>query len=495
MKAPTIFKSMLRWIAMLGLAALAANCDLGNPTGGGTGGEGLTGIVVDANGAPVANAQVRLYPENTVPAKYAATESKTESPVPPHVQSTTTGADGSYKFATVPAGRYNIEASFHDGDSTWSVFVRDLAFIKTLHRGADTLLPAGSVVLHVRSASNLPLSGAQCYIVGSPWTGLTDTAGACVLSGVARGNYRIHVSGPGVSIVTDTLAVIPGLATDGGEVYLALNRQSVQIRPGQYEITDDDLIFRLLIRDDGTYYQEVRLTDTSIGVVERLLYQETGKLRLENGKVFKRDIVERYINADFQSVTPWVIPDDGPLDTTIIRNVTSTGFEIFSADGWTPWPRTGPGTLSAPAPQRLYTHPILGFSMNVADGWSAKLDTSISGTLYDAWMSKTGATGVNPVMAVYRAANDAPLGEFMDELAAAMVSQYEAVIIDKTSRIRGTTAVAELSYRMGTVDPTKSKLVMFQKGANVIIIHFIDAVSSFDANTDILFMDSSLVLP
>jgi hypothetical protein len=487
MKALTISISIVRLIVVLGLAVLAASCDLGNPTGGGTGGEGLTGIVVDANGAPVANAQVRLYPENTVPTKRTVTA--------PTMLSTTTGADGAYKFAAIAAGRYNLEASFHEGDSTWSVFVRDLAFVKTLHRGADTLLPTGSVILHIRSASNLPLSGAQCYIVGSPWTGLTDTAGACVLSGVARGSYQIRVSGPGVSIVTDTLAVAPGLATDGGEVYLALNRQSVQIRPGQYEITDDDLVFRLLVRDDGTYYQEVRLTDLSIGVVERLLYQETGKLRLENGKVFKRDIVERYIEADFQSVTPWVIPDEGPLDTTIIRNVTSTGFEILSADGWTPWQRTGPGTLSAPAPQRLYAHPILGFSMNVADGWSAKLDTVISGTLYDAWMSKARSAGVSPVLAVYRGANDLPLTEFMDELAATMETQYEAVILEKTSRVRGTTPVAELSYRMGTVDPTKSKLVMYQKGENVVVIHFIDAVSSFDANTDILFMDSSLVLP
>jgi hypothetical protein len=487
MKAPMLFSVILRLIATLGLAALAVSCDLGNPTGGGTGGEGLTGIVVDANGAPVANAQVRLYPENTVPAKSAATV--------PSVQSTTSGMDGAYKFAAVAAGRYNIEASFQEGDSIRSVFVRDVDFVKTLHRGPDTLLPAGSLVLRVRSASNLPLSGAQCYIAGSPWTALTDTAGVCVLSGVARGSYRIRVSGPGISIVTDTLTVAPGGATDGGEVYLAPNRQSVQIRPGQYQITDDDLVFRLLVRDDGTYYQEVRLTDSSIGIVERLLYQETGKLRLENGMVFKRDIVERYINADFQSVEPWVVPDGGPLDTTIIRNVTSTGFEILSADGWTPWQRTGQGALPAPAPQRLYSHPILGFSMNVANGWSAKLDTVISGTLYDAWMSKTSSTGVSPVMAVYRAANEDPLEEFMDQLAAAMVAQYEAVILDKTSRVRGTTAVAELSYRMGTADPTKSKLVMFQKGANVVIIHFIDAMSSFDANADILFMDSSLVLP
>lgn len=475
-----------RLIAALVLAALGAGCEFGNPTGGGTGGEGLTGIVVDAGGAPVANAQVRLYSENAVPAKNAATGAS--------VPTATTGADGSYAFTDLAAGRYNLEASVHKGDSTWSVFVRGLAFSRTLHRGADTLLPAGSLVLHVRSASNQPLPGARCFIAGSPWTATTDTAGVCVLSAVAPGTYRIRVSGPGVSIVTDSLAVSPGGATDGGEVYLAPNRQSVQIRPGLYEMVSDDLVFRLQVRNDGTYYQEVRLTNASLGVVERLLYQETGKMRLENGSVFKREIVERYINADYQSIAPWVVPDAGPLDTTIIRNVTSTGFETFSADGWTPWERTGPETLPTPAPLRLYSHPILGFSMNVADGWSAKLDTVVSGTLYDAWMTKT-RPGVSPVLAVYRAANEAPLGEFMDQLAAALVSQYDAVILDKASRVRGTTPVAELSYRMGAVDPTKSRLVMFQKGANVVVIHFIDAVSAFEGNADIPLMDSSLVLP
>jgi hypothetical protein len=213
------------FLGLFGLLSLPLihGCDLGNPLGGGggTGGEGLTGIIVNPRGVPVAGAKIRMYPE-PVPAL-----SKAGLLLAAKAESTTTGPDGSFKFSKLGHGRYNLTASVLWQDTALALFIGGIDLVKSIDLGTDTLRLAGSLRLLVRDSANSPVAGATCSIGGSPWSAISDASGSCLLEGVAPGTYRVHIAHQNGSGLTDTLTVSSGQLRDGGVATLSTDGSGI----------------------------------------------------------------------------------------------------------------------------------------------------------------------------------------------------------------------------------------------------------------------------
>jgi hypothetical protein len=185
--------------------------------GGGTAGDGLTltGVIVDPQGAPVAGAKVRLYPEAYILAKGTA------SLAGPRRDSTVTDASGRFTFVDVAKGRYNLEASALLGDSIRSVFIPGVYVGGTLDLGTKTVQTTGGIRLRVETDFMTPLAGAQCHVVGSSWETVSDGAGDCVLTGLPPGQYKVLVAYPGKqSVVLEDVLVTSGSQANGGTARL-----------------------------------------------------------------------------------------------------------------------------------------------------------------------------------------------------------------------------------------------------------------------------------
>jgi hypothetical protein len=192
----------LKLLGLLGIAALVASCDFGSPTGGGTGGEGLTGIIVDPQGSPVSGAVVKLFPESeTVLAR-------TSSPVAPKV--TATDANGRYRFEKVSQGRYSVTAYVASNDTALAALVAPINLSSRLDIGRDTLRFAGSVVVEIRDKDSVPLAGAICGVVGTPWKTTSDAAGKCRIDGVVVGGYTVKVNIEGRDPVLSPVTILAG---------------------------------------------------------------------------------------------------------------------------------------------------------------------------------------------------------------------------------------------------------------------------------------------
>lgn len=181
-------------------------CEFGlAPGGGGTGGEGLTGVVVDDHGMAVANAKVWVYPDSLpILAKKAAGFAAGRD-------SGTTNVRGRYDFRGLPAGRYNLSASYTRHDTTYALFIGGIDYKGGgLDLGADTLHTAGTLWVYVSNAEDHLIEGALCDIPGSPWRALSDSTGNCVLEGVAPGDLTVRVTAPGKGKVLSPVTLQPG---------------------------------------------------------------------------------------------------------------------------------------------------------------------------------------------------------------------------------------------------------------------------------------------
>jgi hypothetical protein len=193
------------WLAVV-LLGVFYGCDFGSSPGGGTGVDGLTGILVDSKGNGIAGAKVRVYPAEAL-AKGAATAAA-------KADSTTTDAKGAFRFRDLPDGKYNLEASITRQDTVYSLFIGSIDFVKKLDLGRDTLRASGSLYVLVRNSSGA-LAGAVCSIPGSPWSAVSDAEGNCTIQGIAPGTYQVKVTAQGVTRVAENLTVTTGASTHG----------------------------------------------------------------------------------------------------------------------------------------------------------------------------------------------------------------------------------------------------------------------------------------
>jgi hypothetical protein len=184
-------------------------CEFGTaPTGGGTGGEGLSGILVDSKGSGVAGAKVFVYPDAAPAAKRAGAQVA-------QPDSTTTGKDGRFRFAKLPDGRYNLEASATRHDTVLAVFLRGIDFAKKLDLGKDTLRVSGSLTVQVRTAAGA-VAGALCSLVGTSRTTVSDAGGKCAFTGLGPGTYQVSTTFEGRTFTTANLTVVSSVTTGAG---------------------------------------------------------------------------------------------------------------------------------------------------------------------------------------------------------------------------------------------------------------------------------------
>jgi hypothetical protein len=197
----------LRILGLLAALLFVHACEFGSaPGGGGSGGEGLTGILVDGKGAAVANAKVWVYPDTLAILAKAARASAVR------IDSTTTDASGRYDFVNLTAGRYNLTASYTRRDTTYAFFLAGIEYPGgRADLGADTLRAASTVWAYVGDAEGIPVTNASCEIPGSPWRTFTDSLGRCEFKGVAGGEFTIRVlSASGRVQAEGVVTVIPG---------------------------------------------------------------------------------------------------------------------------------------------------------------------------------------------------------------------------------------------------------------------------------------------
>lgn len=188
-------------------------CEFGvAPGGGGTTGDGLTGIIVDSRGAGVAGAKVRVYPE-------VATLSKGAGALAARADSTVTDSKGAFRFSKLADGRYNLEVSLSRNDTIYSLLIRSIDFVKRLDLGKDTLQAAGSLRVQVQDEKNAPVGGAACVISGSSWRAVSNAQGECVITGVAPGEHPVSVTVQNITVVSEKVLVTPGKTASGGTLY------------------------------------------------------------------------------------------------------------------------------------------------------------------------------------------------------------------------------------------------------------------------------------
>lgn len=203
-----------RILLAMALALLAAGCEFIAPvrSGGGTEGVGLTGTLLMPDGSPAAGVRIQAYPPDAAPAALARAGKHPALP-PVALDSAVTDAKGRFGLSRLGAGVYNVTASTTRGDTTLGALFAEVDYEGGRRDlGADTVRATGSVTLQVWIHDTL-FVGATCFVPGTPFLGVTDDQGVCVLTTLPPADYRVVVEHPEHGAAsTDVLAVIPGEA-------------------------------------------------------------------------------------------------------------------------------------------------------------------------------------------------------------------------------------------------------------------------------------------
>lgn len=165
-----------------------------------TTGQGLRGTLVDIHGKPVPGAQVKAWPAAfspngllNRPDSLAAFQAETD-------------AEGRYSLPDLEAGVYNLYGENRQGDA--SVLIPRVKYLETaLEMGTDTLAPSGTITGKVLYAGN-PLTPVFCYLQGSTFVALTDSAGAFTLERIPAGTYRLNYVAQGYAPAADSPLVV-----------------------------------------------------------------------------------------------------------------------------------------------------------------------------------------------------------------------------------------------------------------------------------------------
>lgn len=186
-----------------------------------TGNPALAGILRDTSGRPAAGALVRLYRIQPT--------ADTSSPAGLiRLDSLRTGADGAYRFDSLPAGAvYSLEAS--DAERrTFSLLPSaevPAGARRFLRRDTLVLRPPGRLRGSARRDSNprppgvVGEAGILVRVVGLDRATYTDSAGRYALADIPEGTYRIHYAASDGNYLGKTAGPVPVPA--GADVELA----------------------------------------------------------------------------------------------------------------------------------------------------------------------------------------------------------------------------------------------------------------------------------
>jgi hypothetical protein len=242
-----------------------SSCNFGEPTvgGGGTGVEGLSGVIVGPTGKPAAGAWVKVYP--ITPGLLA----KSASGLLP-IDSVQVDATGAFNLPTIAQGTYTLVATLVQGDSTLTLLLSGIVVADRLELEPDTLRLAGSVTVQFQT-NGIPLADADCIIVGTPFFSKLDSAGNCTLAGLPPGNFEItlEIGNSTVGVYGD-LEVLSGILTDGGVKVvagglLAVPLAPILLAPNQNAMANyaDSLFWSAPFMTTSYHLQVTTVTDTS----------------------------------------------------------------------------------------------------------------------------------------------------------------------------------------------------------------------------------------
>lgn len=185
-------------VGIWGFLLLLQGCITG---GGGTGGDGLTGVIVDAQGQPVAGASVGAY----------ALDGGHKSVV--------TDDSGRFKIPGLKAGAYNLVASHSSSGNTTALFVPGIQFSEHVDLGSRELKPSGNLQIAVVGQTGGVAVGVKCEVPASPYVALTGENGVCALADMAPGVYRARViRSESDTVITDSVEVL-SYVTQGLSVF------------------------------------------------------------------------------------------------------------------------------------------------------------------------------------------------------------------------------------------------------------------------------------
>ena len=186
---------MKRWKIVLPIAAtLFAGCVFfysNTDSNTATGSEGLSGTLVDDQGAPVANAVIKAFAVGATDTLMEVTTSL-DSLWDSAQDSTYTNASGRFKFSRLKNGDYNLVGKIHKGDSTRVVSHRGVHHRGSTDVGRDTVKTPGIILISALWKSE-PLRGVRCSVIGAAAAAVSDDSGRCLLANVAPGNFQIRM--------------------------------------------------------------------------------------------------------------------------------------------------------------------------------------------------------------------------------------------------------------------------------------------------------------
>jgi hypothetical protein len=160
------------------------NCP-NNVSGGGSEGEGravagLHGRFVNQSAAPVENASVKVFRVDTAAQKIDSIA----------VDSTLTDTAGKYVFKKLSSATYNLEGNYMGAGETLYALIIGIKFDSVYDEGTDTLKAPGRITGNVVFDSK-DKGKVFCYIPGSSYIAITDSAGNYEISNVPPGRYTI----------------------------------------------------------------------------------------------------------------------------------------------------------------------------------------------------------------------------------------------------------------------------------------------------------------
>ncbi len=202
------FRSTVGILALgLGSAVLAllGGCE-GSATQTTTG-QGLYGTLVDAHGTPVPGAHVKAWPANQAPNSV----SKRLDSV--NAVAVETDRDGKYSLRNLDVGVYNIYGETDPGQA--AILIPKVKYLEVAQDlGTDTLKAPGAISgKAVDAETDKGIGLVFCYLQGSTYVAVTDSAGNYSLSGVPEGSYRMNYFSEGFETAIDSPVVVASGAT------------------------------------------------------------------------------------------------------------------------------------------------------------------------------------------------------------------------------------------------------------------------------------------
>jgi hypothetical protein len=208
-------KNRISLLFLSAALALWSGCNFGQPTGGGTGVEGISGQLVDPSGHPVEGAWVKVYPVATPAERQASGFAKTSVHMPV-ADSVRTKSNGRFNIPGLVDGTYTLVAtSANEGnDSVLTLLLNGIIVVGNTNLGIDTLRLSGSASLIIQDG-NGPVPGAQCLAAGTPFESVTGADGQCLLKNLPPGSFDIVVTLGGTVLgILGDLSIFSGFLND-----------------------------------------------------------------------------------------------------------------------------------------------------------------------------------------------------------------------------------------------------------------------------------------